>query len=565
MFYLSALYLPPMNQATTLQAIRPNGVSYAGAPAVSKWFGHPQAVRFDEAGIRQVLEQLGRPCYWVRDAEGRVGVADSLGTPDPAQLLGLELLATLPPYTPAQLGDPGFRQAYGTRFCYMAGAMANGIASAELVIALGRAGMLASFGAGGLVPARIEQAILAIQAALPHGPYAFNLIHSPSEEALERAAVELYLRYGVQTIEASAFLGLTAPLVRYRAAGLRQEADGSIVAGNRVIAKVSRLEVATVFLQSAPAALLQQLVVAGQLTPEQAELAGQVPMADDITVEADSGGHTDRRALVCLLPAVLALRDQLRAEAEARNPAALPVRIGAAGGISTPEAVLGAFAMGAAYVVTGSVNQSCREAGTSDHVRAVLAQVSMTDVLMAPAADMFEVGVKLQVAKKGTLFGLRAQKLHDLYVAYPNWEAIPEAERAGLEKNILREPFEAIWEHCRVFFSERDPEQLTLAAGNPKRKMALVFRWYLGLSSVWANQGRPGRELDYQIWCGPAMGAFNQWVRGTRLEPWESRQVVDVAHQLLHGAAYLSRLHYLTLAGIHLASAYRRAVVQAAH
>ena len=33
-----------------------------------------------------------------------------------------------------------------------------------------------------------------------------------------------------------------------------------------------------------------------------------------------------------------------------------------AGGIATPAAVSAAFAMGAAYVVTGSINQSCVEA-----------------------------------------------------------------------------------------------------------------------------------------------------------------------------------------------------------
>ncbi len=38
-------------------------------------------------------------------------------------------------------------------------------------------------------------------------------------------------------------------------------------------------------------------------------------------------------------------------------------RIGAAGGISTPWAAAAALAMGAAYLVTGSVNQSCVEAG----------------------------------------------------------------------------------------------------------------------------------------------------------------------------------------------------------
>ena len=48
--------------------------------------------------------------------------------------------------------------------------------------------------------------------------------------------------------------------------------------------------------------------------------------------------------------------------------------------------------------------------------------------------------------------------------------------------------------------------------------MALVFRWYLGQSSRWANAGEPTRKLDYQVWCGPAMGAFNEWAKGSFLE-----------------------------------------------
>ena len=90
-----------------------------------------------------------------------------------------------------------------------------------------------------------------------------------------------------------------------------------------------------------------------------------VPMADDITVEADSGGHTDNRPLVCLLPSMLELRDTIQEE----HGYAEPLRVGAAGGIGTPAAALAAFVMGAAYVVTGSVNQACLEAGTSAHTR----------------------------------------------------------------------------------------------------------------------------------------------------------------------------------------------------
>ena len=50
-------------------------------------------------------------------------------------------------------------------------------------------------------------------------PYAMNLIHSPGEPALEAAVVDLYLRRRVRLVEASAFLNLTLPVVRYRVSG----------------------------------------------------------------------------------------------------------------------------------------------------------------------------------------------------------------------------------------------------------------------------------------------------------------------------------------------------------
>lgn len=87
-------------------------------------------------------------------------------------------------------------------------------------------------------------------------------------------------------------------------------------------------------------------------------------------------------------------------------------------------------------------------------------------------------------------------------------------------------------------------------------KMALVFRWYLGLSSRWSNIGEPGREIDYQIWCGPAMGAFNNWVKGSYLEPLCNRKVADVADHILTGAAYLYRIESLKLQGLDLSDYY---------
>lgn len=510
------------------------------------WKGSPRAIAFDEAGMAEKIAATHLPCYAVQDFRGRVGLTNEgeVASAEP----GLALLGMAVPLTAADLGDPTFREDYGLRYAYKTGAMANGIASEDLVIAMGRAGFLGSFGAAGLVPRRVEAAIDRIQAALPTESYAFNLIHSPNEEALEAGAVRLFLERGVHVVEASAFLALTEHIVHYRVAGLTADANGRVHIGNRVIAKISRKEVATHFLQPPPQRLLDSLVQQGKITPAQAALAARVPMADDITVEADSGGHTDNRPLVALLPSIIRLRDEL----QARRQYDRPIRIGAAGGISTPESALAAFMMGAAYVVTGSVNQACMEAGTSEHVRKLLAEVAATDVMMAPASDMFEMGVELQVLKRGTLFGPRAKKLYEYYQKYQSIDDIPAEERLKLEQQIFRKPLEEIWQACIEFFQGRDPQQIVRAEGNPHRKMALIFRWYLGLSSNWANAGLPDRATDFQIWCGPAMGAFNDWAKGSYLEAYQHREAADVAEQIMQGAAHLYRVQSLKMQGVPL-------------
>ncbi|OUS23751.1 2-nitropropane dioxygenase [Gammaproteobacteria bacterium 45_16_T64] len=513
------------------------------------WTVPEASVSFDEKSIQEKIGCLNKPCYFV-EKNGVVGVSHEA---QPAEIAGnLRVNAFAGALSVDQLGDPAFREAHGTRYAFYAGAMANGIASAELVIALGKAGILCSFGAGGCVPDHVEKSLQKIQAALPSGPYAANLIHSPKEPALERGNVDLFLKYKVTTVEASAFLGLTEQVVRYRAAGLSRAADGSVVIGNRVIAKISRTEVAQRFMEPAPEKFLKPLVEKGLITVEQAEMAAMVPMADDITAEADSGGHTDNRPLVTLLPAIIALRDEI----QAKHNYPQTLRVGAGGGIGTPQAALATFALGADFIVTGSINQPCPESGSSDPVRKALAQAQMADVTMAPAADMFEMGVKLQVLKRGTLFPMRAQKLYDLYREYDSIDDIPADERQKLEKQVFRSPLEDIWQGTIDFFQQRDPELIANAMDNPKRKMALIFRWYLGLSSRWANTGEPGREMDYQIWAGAALGAFNAWVKGSYLEPVENRLAVDVTTHVMQGAAYFSRIQSIKTQGVILPSTF---------
>ena len=514
------------------------------------WRPDPTPPVTDPAAARAVIGRLDAPVAVVDTPAGpgvALGGVAQLGGPAPAADW-LPLLAHLPPLTPDRLGDPAFLADHVLRYPYMTGAMANGIGSAEIVEAVGRAGMLGSFGAAGLSLERVAAAIDRLQAALPDCPFCVNLIHSPNEPAHEAATADLFLRRGVRLVEASAYLDLTPAIVRYRVAGLRRGPDGRPVAANKVIAKVSRVEVAAKFLAPPPARLLKELVDSGGISADQADLAVRIPVCDDLTAEADSGGHTDNRPAVTLLPTLLALRDRLRAQ----HGYAARVRVGLAGGVATPAAVAAAFAMGAGYVVTGSVNQACVESGSSDPVRKMLAEAGQADVTMAPAADMFEMGVKVQVLKRGTMFPMRAQKLYEVYRQYPGWDAVPAAEQAQIEKTLLRAPFADVWAQTRDFFARRDPTQLPKAEADPRHKMALVFRWYLGLSSRWANAGDPTRPLDYQVWCGPAMGAFNEWAKGSALEQPANRTVVGVAKNLLYGACVVLRRQALRQQGVHL-------------
>ena len=506
-----------------------------------KWHGESSQVVYDLEGMKRCLQNFQSPCFVISD-QTKTGLSNNgyLGASSGKNVKPYQAIPFCFPFSPSDLGDPEFKTSYGLKYAYIGGSMANGISSAEMVIALGKAGCMASFGSGGLVPAHIEKAIRQIQSALPTEPYAFNLIHSPFEPDLEKKAVALYLKYGVNVIEASAYIDLTPSVVYYRIAGLSRGKNG-IKIQNKIIAKISRKEVAEKFMSPPSPKILSQLISEGLITSEQASLAQNIPVADDITVEADSGGHTDNRPLVSLLPSIISLRDQLQTKFQYSKP----IRVGAAGGISTPESALAAFAMGAAYIMTGSINQGCLEADTSDHVKKLLTQVDMADVTMAPASDMFEMGVKLQTLKKGTLFPMRGTKLYDIFQKYQSIDEIPLAEKSKLEKQVFQKSLDEVWQETVSFFSQRDPSQINKAAQNPKKKMALIFRWYLGLSSFWAKSGLSGREMDYQIWCGPAMGAFNEWVRGSYLEQPENRSAADVGLQILKGAAYLYRLNLL--------------------
>lgn len=450
---------------------------------------------------------------------------------------GLEITAAL-------LGSKEFRTAHHVRYAYVSGSMYKAIASPELVARMANAGLLGYFGTGGLKLERIEAGILSILSRVrPGAAFGANLICNLIKPEMEDATVDIFFRHGIERVEASAYMQITPSLIRYRVRGLREE-GGRVLIPHKLMAKVSRPEVALQFLSPPPAKILQRLVQSGAITAREAELAAQVPMADELCVEADSGGHTDNGVAYALMPAMLRMRD----ESMKQNRFADRIRVGAAGGIGTPHAVAASFLMGAEFVLTGSINQCTVESGTSDLVKDMLSVANVQDTAMAPAGDMFEIGAKVQVLSKGVFFPARANKLYDLYRQYESIEQIDSKTRQQLETRYFKRTFDEIYAETKEYYSKVAPEQIDRAEKNPKFKMALIFRWYFVHTNRVALKGIESEKVDFQVHTGPAIGAFNQWVRGTKYEDWRNRHVDELAELLMNGAAEILRNYFAQFA-----------------
>ena len=336
-------------------------------PAKGKCFpSHQGKIETGSTSIQNALLNLNAPIYMINVDNELTAVSGGsaiLGAMPPStdifeNIPATDLLAYAPPLPLENLGDPSFKARHGLKYPYIAGAMANGITSTEMVKAMAQNGMMGFFGAGGLSLSNVEDAIftvkqhLNIDTVLPsHGggnshlhssvlsnsaaagnesaiignqkvlsdsvspqAWGFNLIHSHGDPDLEMAVVNLYLKHGVHSISAAAFMQITLPLVYFRLKGITRNMEGRIITPNRIIAKVSRIEVARQFFSPPPEKLVNGLLDMGLITPHEADLAPHIPMAQDLTAEADSGGHTDNRPAIALLPTLLALKNEFNAK-----------------------------------------------------------------------------------------------------------------------------------------------------------------------------------------------------------------------------------------------------------
>jgi trans-AT polyketide synthase/acyltransferase/oxidoreductase domain-containing protein len=79
--------------------------------------------------------------------------------------------------------------------------------------------------------------------------------------------------------------------------------------------------------------------------------------------------------------------------------------------------------------------------------------------------------------------------------------------------------------------------------------MALVFKRYFRDTTRWALAGDLAHKVDFQVHCGPAMGALNQWVAGSDLADWRSRHVDVLADRLMEQTATLLGRRFIAMGG----------------
>ncbi|TDC20150.1 acyltransferase domain-containing protein [Streptomyces sp. 8K308] len=496
-------------------------------PALAKFFGLIGVLATAVTNVTEVQATFGRPRP----------VPTTASTPIPATAP-----TVAPSATPGErLGSAAFRAAHGTRLAYAVGGTAEAAAGPALVSRAAGAGVLGYLDTARLDLGRATAEIERLGATLPAGaPWGVNVPHTPETPGRTEALLAATLRLGVPRIEVAGFTTPTRALVRQRLSGLHPGPDGRPRPARLLMARVGGVEAARAFLAPPPPGIVTWLRERGLITRAEAELAPGLPMADDLCAEDDRGG-----GLWALLPTLR----RMRARAAGELPAAAGVRLGAAGGLGAPEAVAAAFALGADFVVTGSVNHCTAEADTSELVKDMLAAAGPGDFATAPDATLFEAGARQRVLRRGVFHPARAHRLHDLHLHHDDLSELAPADRERLERQLFRKDLDEVWHEVAADPDRWGSAVLARAEGSPRLRMALVFRWYLADSALRARRGDPAERLNFRVPCGPALGAFNETVRDTALADWRARHADGVARLLMDGAAGALRDHLVGAPG----------------
>jgi trans-AT polyketide synthase/acyltransferase/oxidoreductase domain-containing protein len=450
----------------------------------------------------------------------------------PAQAEGAALAAAAPGESSDGLGSARFRRRFGLRRAYVAGSLHHGISSPELVARLARAGALGCLGVQGLAVAQAEGLIArAMALAGRDRSFCVGVPAGTNQPALEDAIASICIRHSVPALEVRAEAPSPA-LARFR---LQDLAARSATTGPRlVLVKVNSLDAAERFMRPAPAWLTARLVEQRAISPEDAALASHWPMADAVCIEPSARGG-EAAPCLSLLPVALARRAALARELRS----AADVSIGLGGGLGDPAAVAAAFALGAEFVLLGSVHLRSAEAALPSSLKARLRSLDLTDIALAPDPDAYESGGRIEIVRAGGAFPAWAMRLREVWESHAHWNEVEPGLRRKLEREAFGCSFDEALSHARAYFAAQAPDEIERSERDGRHRMALVFRWaqYRALQSTLSTD----QPANPHLRCSAALGSFNHWW------PTQDRADADLPHAdaiaeaMMDGAARVLR------------------------
>ena len=113
------------------------------------WIGHEEDIKSTEKDLRAAIDDINSPLFVVGHSNQLKFVSRgnlSFDLANKPSENALPFYGYAAPTSLENLGDASFCKDHGIKYAYIGGSMAHGIASPEIAIALGKAGMLGFIG-----------------------------------------------------------------------------------------------------------------------------------------------------------------------------------------------------------------------------------------------------------------------------------------------------------------------------------------------------------------------------------------------------------------------------------
>lgn len=320
-------------------------------------------------------------------------------------------------------------------------------------------------------------------------PFGLSLTMVDSSDQVKKI-MEICEENSIKYLEVSACIDITKEMLTYRLQGL-EETNGKIISHNKLFVNTFIPELMLNFLASPSKTIISKLLNTGVITKAQSIMADKIPIVNGLIVDNDEA--VDSNITRLMLPILKVKIKELNKKNEEN------CYLGMSGGIGTPIDVANAFLSGVDFISTSSINLCAPESSLAEKYKKDLLDITITDTIKIPSEPFFEYGVTVSALKKGTLFYLQARNTYNLF---KNEGDTQLSDRVN----------------SKVHYKEKIIHDMNRMYGKALRNACNSFN----------------DKSECLIYCSPSLGAFNQYVKGSKLGQLEARKVDKIASFLIN-------------------------------